>query len=271
MDLLNRTNGSAAKMGSANDPLAKFYAFQHLQKAHTLWQGASDALSSVIHAPVCVEHCGFCCKTNLPISHDIEADYVLSQTLALKLKLESLRSRLEGWITEFPTGITAKTGEPCPPEQQLAEGQRLQATGCPLLDGDDRCLLHEARPMVCRSYGVTVPPGLECKRPLGPMEPVGRRIWVGVGPGTKAMMEVVERVQDAAGSIRFGFFPTLLYSKLAPDRFRELYNLGQIPLVKASVGFRRNSWRLFMIPAPAPGQRAGLVPGSISQGGPPNV
>jgi hypothetical protein len=85
------------------------------------------------------------------------------------------------------------------------------------------------------------------------------------------MMEVVEKVQDAAGSVRFGFFPTLLFSKLAPDRFRELYNSGQIPLVKASVGFHRNSWRLFMIPAPAPGQRSNLVASNIPQGGPPNV
>lgn len=41
--------------------------------------------------------------------------------------------------------------------------EQLETMRCPLLGADDRCSVYDARPMVCRLYGLVDAPGMTCK------------------------------------------------------------------------------------------------------------
>lgn len=86
----------------------------------------------------CVSGCSACCKASLaPFSH------------AEKERMEAAAPG-HRWM---PWGDDAWV---------LTE--QFETMRCPLLGPDDRCSAYDARPMVCRLYGLVDAPGMTCKR-----------------------------------------------------------------------------------------------------------
>lgn len=231
----------------ANDARTKLEAYHLLRQAHQLWDAAADSLYRAVGVPLCVEKCGRCCEVTVPVAIDLEADYAVSILLGLPTS-QQIIATLEAWLTEFDVarGITTPVGHPITVEKQMAEGEAVQGSCCPLLGADKKCLLYEARPLGCRAYGVTTAPHQFCRRPHLLGAAMNSNLYCLQGQAVLQMNTKVEPFQRASRAVS-GFFPSLIFSKVREAQFRELVQAEKVPLVKLSAGPTRRPWRLFEI------------------------
>lgn len=126
-------------------------------------RGSADALFEKIRGdfPSCVtcrEGCSDCCNAlfDVPL---VEAMYI-NKAFGEKFGYGPERSAILERASETDRRLTRikrdlfraeKAGEA--PEKIMEDAARMKSR-CPLLDGDERCALYEARPITCRVYGV---------------------------------------------------------------------------------------------------------------------
>lgn len=162
-------------------------AYRLLETLHReLDEGQREVEAAAGGRPICVANCGKCCEQNVPVAMGIEASYLLSSVGQINLK--AVRERALGWMTQRHPGVKLYEkirGRAYQQEEraELAEDQRsVRQGGCPFLAADKSCTVHAVRPLICRSYGVTLAADAFCPRPLHPTETAETRL--GIAPGT---------------------------------------------------------------------------------------
>jgi Fe-S-cluster containining protein len=191
--------------------------------------------------PICVPGCGRCCMQSVH-AHGIEAEYAGSLILGSLGKRPGLLSevldRCREWLTRegnwtYSRGWFGTI-------DLSNEYRRAFQERCCFLTDDLECLIYDARPMVCRAFGVTHLPGLDCPRPLGVGEDQSARAIVTYDTPANPLRAMVDRLLKSIREPRYnrqGFFATFLFERF---RARELAGLiydGKVPLVKQMVGW----------------------------------
>lgn len=199
--------------------------------------------------PVCVERCGLCCTRSLPIVSRLEVSYIVGQLPGGK-QGEEVRRRALRWLTTPNPRLQAQ-GLPqrtqLSPEQlaQLqADNAVLQEGPCPFLGERLECLIHDVRPLVCRSYGVTLPADPWCPRPLFGIETANARHSVPMdtplGEKIAAVLRATWRAMKFFGRedlAEIGPLPTLMAEALEGEaKVKELQAAGQIQDAKLGKG-----------------------------------
>jgi len=104
-------------------------------------------------------------------------------------------------------------------DERFREYVKSTSSSCPFLDGDKLCIIHDARPVVCRAYGVTRTTGPECPRPISKMRPVP---YIGGAPEA--------RIKDIMGNLSkgatTGLLPTLILLAADPKRMNRVIQQG---------------------------------------------
>ena len=197
-----------------------------------LYQQALDELELRIGAPICVADCGKCCEHNTVMVWGIEVESIATHLLGLGQLLDVVMDRCEDWLM-------ARNGRTYSPQalrgnipKLLEEARAVYTSRCPLLEGT-KCLIHMARPLACRAYGVTSYP-VGCNRPLGLGEtPDTRAVNTGMGPViTEAFNQVLRESAEDDFFTRVGFLPTLLMARLRADRYTSLVDSGRVNPIK---------------------------------------
>ena len=197
--------------------------------------------------PICAEGCGRCCQTNVPKATGLEAHAAVSTMAATEKVLQRARE----WLTEPDERLTVypeatprvlggapNTAFPAERMQQaLREAALVESSGCPFLDEDKRCMVHNGRPLSCRAYGLTYAPDAFCERPLSQREqlhPGSFEFDNGLGEGVRAGADLLhdhaqkhDRMAKASG-----FFPLVLLSVADPEGLQKLVESGQVPMAK---------------------------------------
>lgn len=202
--------------------------FQQLEVLHQVFGELDQHLQQSRLAASCVR-CGTCCSRRVPVALMLEAHWVRSTTFTKP----DLRQYCEEWLARPVQGLTMFTASDQPLEVQ--SGQRVRflqevawvaAEQCPFLTLEHTCYLHDARPLACRAYGVTVPVDPYCRRPIG----VGESdVIKGVVQGPELVAKVLETLKPVAEfSPVLGFFPTMMANLIMPDRLAALRREGRI-------------------------------------------
>lgn len=203
-----------------------------LDKIHGLYQKAEDEVEAHIGMPICMSKCGLCCQSNSPMVWGIEVEAIASHLLGQVDLLNTVMDRCEHWLrsnngTHSPAYYQQNTGK-------LMERARELYTGrCVLLGEDKRCLIHPARPLACRAYGVTSYPA-DCPRPYGLGESASSRAYnSGMAPMIKeAVNQLLKECASDSFAATVGFLPTLLMMRLRSQQFVSLVDSGRVDPVK---------------------------------------
>jgi len=78
-------------------PSKSVECFQALKAVNAAYDLAAGHLSRQLGVPLCVEHCGLCCKVNVPFSYGIEAAYAVSNLVA-DGNLREILALAKGWL-----------------------------------------------------------------------------------------------------------------------------------------------------------------------------
>ena len=195
--------------------------FIELRKIYKGFDSVKAELEDVIKTPACIDHCGRCCTTTQ--STTLEALYAAS-ILTGTGKLTDAVQRAENWLlAKHPVAITYEgmlQGFANP--RITYEYNFLAMDRCPFLGEQMECTVYDARPAVCRAYGITRTAAGLCPRPLGRGESISRMAYV-----DSNLRETWEDFKKLAGRknpewLTSGFFPTMLYRAA---RNKEFYNL----------------------------------------------
>lgn len=217
----------------------------HMEKLEVIHKGFSEAaqrVESVTGVPLCVENCGLCCSTASVIVNGVEAEYVATWLLGHSEHLGKVLDACRDWLTR-PGDYTY--GEKITPELFKdhidAEFSRIgQSEQCPFLQSDMRCLIHDARPLVCRAYSVTHAPNPWCRRPWGAGEEDGTRVYWDGHAKEIPLYDWWETLKSEMQDTRFlrqGFLYTMLFERFRAKELADLLYDGKIPLAKVVVGF----------------------------------
>ncbi len=117
--------------------------FSRLQALYdTIDSTAAQIASDFSREVKCKKGCSDCCHAAFDVSL-IEAYYILNSFRGLPRKVR--RQAMKN------AGRAMKEWEQMVKEQLEISTTRIR---CPLLDGNDTCIIYEARPVNCRTYGV---------------------------------------------------------------------------------------------------------------------
>jgi Fe-S-cluster containining protein len=113
------------------------------------------------------------------------------------------------------------------------EWAALSTLPCPFLTETKECMIHDARPLVCMSYGVTVQGGGACPRPHGKGETLTQLMYI----QSPELYNDIQRFKKHYKETRsdwttFGFLPTLLYRAAKEKEFKLLVESNQIATAK---------------------------------------
>ncbi|MDD5413059.1 MAG: YkgJ family cysteine cluster protein [Methylobacter sp.] len=208
-----------------------------LDKIRQGFDGAALYLEQdLLKGPSCIDGCGKCCMVNVPQMTTIEAIYAVSVLTGLGRLGETL-SICEDWLlnrsSEAPSYEGMMAGR-FVPSFIHAEHEALSRSRCPFLTKDLRCFIHEARPMACRAFGVTVAEtkGI-CPRPLARGETMFSRHIVNCDNLQKDWRLLWKACKEAkAGWVVSGFAPAMILRAGNEPRFRALADSNQIATAK---------------------------------------
>lgn len=233
----------------------------NLHKAYRLVAKGQKRLEQEFGTPICVPNCGICCETTCPSASGLEGKYAAEWLSKQKPEFyEEVIKRCEAWLVKDEEyiklfggiGTTRLTAEGID-RINLEAAFLVMKTSCPFLTEDKRCLIHLARPLVCRLYGITRIPGPACQRPYGKKENKERNI--------RGLLSVewCNRIKKEVKSLPMGqpqppsrigkgsfklsedgfdllwnqtFLATLIFMELKPQRFWELVYHDRIPTAK---------------------------------------
>ncbi len=210
-------------------------AFRKLHQFHRAFDDADRYLQQTIGRSTCVSGCGRCCETNTTTCMIIEAIDAVSILIGVG-KLKKAVSIAEGWLlerhNEAPSyeGMLAGCFVPPKIRDEFAAINRLP---CPFLSDAKQCIIYEARPMVCRAYGVTRSSMGLCQRPPGKGETLSQFMYMQVPGLMKDIHAFKEKYHGAHREwVTFGFFPTLLYRTAREKEFRNMVRDNRVATAK---------------------------------------
>jgi len=167
----------------------------------------------------------------------LEAEYARSVLLGSPELQKPVLDACREWLTKcgnytYGSGANSERWKSLQGEILLAKQEP-----CAFLGRDGRCIMHAARPIVCRAYGVTHVPSPLCKRPIGLGESGSRIHWDANHPKIplKAMWWNLLNQIDEPRFSRQGFFAMMVFEALATRELAGLMDDGKIPLVKLRV------------------------------------
>ncbi len=200
------------------DPRVEVTNFKKLEEIYFYYQRAQDKLERLIGVPICKEGCGWCCEHTCISVLPIEAHYAVSVLIGQgqPTDISEVVQRCESWLLERNPRLNLYLGT-IPPTLAQCQSLKEQAnwlmnsTPCPLLK-EKRCLIHAARPLICRAYGVTRLPAQACPRRNGKGETMTQRACM----NDPAIKETVEEL-FATLPKQTAFLPTMIFSVLRPQ------------------------------------------------------
>jgi len=209
-------------------------AFLELKEIHVAFDAAEAVLEEDIGHSICLPNCGKCCEHNVPVWTTIEAIHAVS-TLTGMGKLTRFTSLAEGWLLERHNFVTLYEGMPVGLASPRLRDEWIATTRsqCPFMQEDKRCGIYDARPLTCRSWGVTRDSAGECPRPLGRGETITSRHYI---PAPK-IREAVDlwrarcKAKNPAWIIS-GLAPTVFYRAAKPEAFKTLIKDNRIASAK---------------------------------------
>jgi len=210
-------------------------AFQTLRQLYDGFAGAETALGNSIGRSPCMSGCGRCCEVNTVQCLTIEAMNAVSLLTGLG-KLRKAVDIAEGWLLEHhkeaPSYEGMVVGRFLTPELR-EEYTRISKLPCPFLQADKRCLIHEARPFVCRAYGVTRTTSGFCTRPPGKGETLTQFQYI-QAPELKQDVDAFRAwlKRNHQPWVVSGFLPTLIYRAAEEKKFRGLVRDNRIASAK---------------------------------------
>jgi len=197
-----------------------------LEATYRAFNAAERELASALGVPICKAGCGKCCESTVPMVTPVEAGMMYSWLLGQDpLTLQRILNISDGWILErehrlviydLPsTFLSQEQWDKLRPEVNII----LHTMPCPFLTAEKACLVHEARPLMCRAYGVTHVPNPWCPRPLSRIESPGAHAHIG---DTSATAGKLRRMVSIALSEKQGvrFLPTALLSLFKPEKLQ---------------------------------------------------
>lgn len=194
-----------------------------LLRAYKVYDQAEEMLRKKAGIDACVRGCGKCCEVNTPQMMGVEALNAVS-ILASLGKLTQVVEVAEGWLEE-PGGCQVYTGKPFGllPPQLIQEWNMLATQQCPFLLPTKDCMLHTARGLVCRSYGVFRAPAYFCKRPVGKGETLTQRTAIQPTPEFVADLKDFKAycLEKNPALGRSGFLPTMIVRAAKPEYFQK--------------------------------------------------
>lgn len=234
----SRGLGVATPVPSA-EHTAQLQGFLHLESLHANLAEAQRQLEAQIGVPICVDGCGRCCLVNTPPAWGVEVEYAVQWLVQQPAdKREKILDRCRQWLElpvleeramgRSPARIVRRPERGPRPlltdamfQQMRPELEVAERGTCPMLDTTTMaCMIHEVRPLACRTYGVTHLPQEFCPRPEGAGENATTRGIVEGDPArlmfrqTQAMLTAVRGYPRLAD---WEFLPTGLLRRFRPD------------------------------------------------------
>ncbi len=210
-------------------------AFRKLRQFHQAFDTADARLQETIGKPTCMAGCGLCCAHNTVSCMVIEAMDAVS-TLMGSGRLQKAVAVAEGWLLEKHREAPSYEGMLVGgliPARIRDEFVSLKRLPCPFLNDIKECTVYEARPMVCRAFGVTVTSTLLCPRPPGISETTTQFQYMRIPDMMQDMHEFKEQLRcEHREWVAFGLFPTLLYRAAREKEFRRLVGDNRIATAK---------------------------------------
>lgn len=212
--------------------LALQESFEALEGLYRVLDHAKDEIEATTGLPTCVENCGRCCQAHVPAVTAIESEYVIS-VLGVKKDFRKVVDASLNWMEEQV------------PHQ--AEGYKEQVdevmnTRCPFLDEHNGCIIHEARPMICRAYSITALPDEWCQRPLSPIETLKQRVLLGKdtegGRLVRMLQDLVLQRAKKADKRESSFLPFYIAKEMAAKEVLDLVDEGHVDPAKMATGER---------------------------------
>ncbi|KKL90465.1 hypothetical protein LCGC14_1904430 [marine sediment metagenome] len=197
-------------------------SFVLLERLYALLELAEITVKESVGGPLCKEECGRCCEVNVPLCTAVEAKLLLS-SVGLLPRQAGVRDRAVKWLRRQEPGVRrygqGAARAPADQQEMVKDMEKVGGSRCPLLD-QTRCIVHNSRPMACRTYGVTAIPNEWCPRPLHFSEAPRRRMMV--LRGTKLGGKIQEAYDifwhhlctQAPDLRRVGFLPTHIVAVL---------------------------------------------------------
>jgi Fe-S-cluster containining protein len=210
-------------------------ALMRLHKFYKGFEAADICLEQTVGKPTCISGCGKCCQVNTVRSSTIEAINAVS-ILTGQGKLDQVLQLTEGWLLdhhkEAPTYDGMIVNKFVPPKIR-EEFEKLSVLPCPYLLENMQCLVHDARPLVCRAYGVTRTNNGFCPRPPGKGETLTQFQYI-KSPQLRNEIENFKKKYTIEHPewLIYGFFPTLIYRAAKEKEFRKLVQDNQIATAK---------------------------------------
>lgn len=207
-------------------------AFRELHRFHRVLDSARGTLEERICRPICISGCGRCCE--LPSCMVIEAMDAIS-ILTGQVKLAPIVAIAEGWLlerhNEAPSYEGKIAGRFVPPKIRDELATMMQ-TPCPFLSASRECIIYEARPLGCRTFGVTCSSAL-CPRPVGKGETLTQPIYINTPNLMKDIKDFKLRYRDVHPEwVTFSFLPTLIYRAAEEKKFHEMVENNRIATAK---------------------------------------
>lgn len=138
------------------DLSAVFQAYEQLRhEADSLFERVRTSNPDCV---LCREGCADCCRALFDLSL-VEAMYINQAFLAAfdygpqRSAIMAAAARVDRDLTRVKRDMYRAEKNGAKTEDIMARAAGIKAP-CPLLDGDERCQLYEARPITCRLYGV---------------------------------------------------------------------------------------------------------------------
>lgn len=229
------------------DPLRSLLRLQ--KQLREVWEAIDEGKRAVERdtgRPICVADCGLCCQRMTPAVTKLEAEYIASNLPKLG-NFDEVQSRVLDWLTaedaridhhNVPEGVTLTPHE----ANQVRQGISLvERSRCPLLSDQNRCLIYEFRPLVCRAYGIT---GVDewCPRPLSSHEfPKMRSLVRAHTPLGQQLSRLMDRLRQQMVEylredlLTLSHLPMFLAWFIAQDKVQSLRSSGKIPQARAAI------------------------------------
>jgi len=220
-------------------PIELVAAYKELQVIHNIYAEMATCIEQVIGRPICIS-CGRCCESTGATMWILEGKYASSWLVGQgPVLVKEVLDRCEGWLLEKDPALTIREGLThfTPNSGKLAKlldeiNYIMLRTKCPFLTSDKRCLIYEARPLICRAFGVTRLAHPRCLRPPGLGETSDSRIHIGPD-GIKELKKRIEALRSREPFFGLvGFAPTIIFSNLKPHTFANYLSDNKIPTAK---------------------------------------
>jgi Fe-S-cluster containining protein len=229
--------------GIPQEQLVLLNLWSLLEKVHRGYDSAASEVSKATGARLCVPGCGLCCHNSV-LALGIEAELAASWLLGQPKLFDRVMDACYEWLTRPGKYTYGGKLDYERWQELLPEYESVLREPCPFLLEDRSCLIHWARPLVCRAYGVTRMPAPNCPRPLGFGEGSNARAyWDGRTPMQFAPdhkpVSLYQLIRDLKGLMaayprysREGFFTTFLYERFRAKTLAGLLDDGKVPMVK---------------------------------------